>query len=208
MSTPFPPQAIGLNSVSLPHSLLPFLSCSLLGNLNVVFRLHLCILYTRRDLLCAPDEAGCAEPYTGGFEGLGLVLPVFPLSKYLNAGSVATMTETDDSMWLHMLSSTGPSASVVGSGFEVAFVTCARRANAKAIMMVPRENITASPNFCWGETCSLRKRFRGRSMMRASAITSALVANLMDASARMRSSGSLHPAVRVRWEMKGIGVGY
>jgi len=34
--------------------------------------------------------------------------------------------------------------------------------------------------------------------MRASAMTSALVANLMDASARMRSSGSLHPAVRVR----------
>ena len=74
---------------------------------------------------------------------------MFPFNRYLNAGSVATITDTDDSMWLHMLSSTGPSASAAGSGFEVAFVTCASRANAKAMMMVPSEKIIASPNFCW-----------------------------------------------------------
>jgi hypothetical protein len=103
-------------------------------------------------LLCGPDALGSAEPYTGGADGLGRVRPIVPFNRYLNAGSVATMTDTDDSMWLHILSSTGPSASAAGSGFEVAFVTCASRANAKAMMMVPSEKIIASPNFCWAET--------------------------------------------------------
>jgi hypothetical protein len=88
--------------------------------------------------------------------------------------------ETEDSMKLHMLSRTGPSVSAVGSGFDVAFVTCARRAKAKAMMIVPSEKMTARPNLCCGETCSFRRRLRLRSMMRASATTSALVANLMD----------------------------
>jgi hypothetical protein len=71
------------------------------------------------------------------------------------------MTETDDSMWLHMLSMTGPLASDAGSGFDVAFVTCARRAKAKATMIVPREKITARPNFCWGETWEFPEELEG-----------------------------------------------
>jgi hypothetical protein len=114
------------------------------------------------------------------------------------------MTETDDSMWLHMLSMTGPLASDAGSGFDVAFVTCARRAKAKATMIVPREKITARPNFCWGETWSFQRSLRGRTMMIASAITSALVANFMDASARTMSSGALHPAGDVSGGCKGL----
>jgi hypothetical protein len=89
---------MGLNSVSLPQSLLPFWPCSLLGNLRLVLWLHRCPLNTRRALLWAPDALGSAEPYAGGADRLGRVRPIFPLSRYLNAGRVATMTETDDSM--------------------------------------------------------------------------------------------------------------
>jgi hypothetical protein len=73
---------------------------------------------------------------------------------------------------------------------------------ANAMIMVPREKIKARPNFCRAETWSLRRRLRGRIIMKMSAITSALVANLIEMSALRRSSGSLQPALHVsmgRW---------
>jgi hypothetical protein len=185
---------MGRSSVSLLQPLLPLFSRLRLGSRIAVLCLHRWLLNTFLALLLDPDALGSAVPYTGGAEGPGRVRPILLLSRYLKAGSVATIMETEDSMKPHMLSRTGPSVSAVGSGFDVAFVTCARRAKAKAMMIVPSEKMTARPNFCCGETCSFRRRLRGRSMMRASATTSALVASLMERSARTRSSGSLHPA--------------
>jgi hypothetical protein len=74
---------------------------------------------------------------------------------------------------------------------------------ANTMMMVPREKIMAKPNFCCGETCSLRRRSKGRITMKMSATTSALAANLIETSALHESSGSLHPALQISMSRLG-----
>jgi hypothetical protein len=84
---------------SLPNSELLFLFLSLLGSLMTDLRLQSSLLSTRCALFLNSDLlSGCADPYTGGADGPGRVCPTLLLSKYLNAGSMATMIETYDSV--------------------------------------------------------------------------------------------------------------
>jgi hypothetical protein len=184
------------------------LPLSILCNLVLLERLQPRPLITALTLLVASVALLGALPYAGLAEGLAPVLPDLLSSAHRNAGRVATITDTDDSMWLHMLSMTGPSARVRGSGLDVAFVTWTRRVIANAMIIVPREKIMARPHFCRAETWSLRRRLRGRIMMKMSAITSALVANLIEMSALRRSSGSLQPALRVSMGRSGKSKSY